>query len=107
MQVERTDPAAAPIHCTPMIKFAGDLSLRILPQNALFKKCIKALHLLKAARHFSSDSTLVGLSPQLRGKLRKEMLEEPRKELADMKEVRNWRIKFDRIQNIHPRYKGR
>lgn len=39
-----------------------------------------------------------GLSPQLRGKLRKEMLEEAEKVLAEMNEVRAWSVKFDRIQ---------
>ncbi|MCK5680183.1 hypothetical protein KAI46_05160, partial [bacterium] len=37
------------------------------------------------------------LSPQLRGKLRKEILEEAEQILAEMDEVRTWKIKFDRI----------
>jgi hypothetical protein len=47
----------------------------------------------KAAKKY-----VAGLSPQMQGKLRKEMLEEARQELADMEEVRTWQVKFDRIQ---------
>lgn len=39
-----------------------------------------------------------GLSPQLQGKLRREMREEAEQILAEMKEVRSWNIKFDQIQ---------
>jgi hypothetical protein len=38
------------------------------------------------------------LSPQMQGKLRKEMLEEAEQVLAEMEEVRTWQVKFDRIQ---------
>lgn len=41
---------------------------------------------------------VAGLSPQLRGKLRKEMLAEAEKVLAEMNEVRTWHVKFDRIR---------
>ena len=40
---------------------------------------------------------VAGLSPQLKGKLRKEMLEEEERVLAEMREVRTWSVKFDRI----------
>ncbi|MGM0681799.1 MAG: hypothetical protein ACQES8_06190 [Thermodesulfobacteriota bacterium] len=39
-----------------------------------------------------------GLSPQMKGKLRKEMLEEAEQMLVEMEEVRNWQVKFDRLQ---------
>ena len=38
------------------------------------------------------------LSPQMKGKLRKEMLDEVEQVLAEMEEVRTWRMKFDRIR---------
>jgi len=38
------------------------------------------------------------LSPQLKGKLRKGILEEAEQVLAEMDEVRTWKIKFDRLQ---------
>jgi len=47
----------------------------------------------EAARNY-----VVTLSAQLKGKLRKEMLEEAEQMLAEMNEVRSWSVKFDRIQ---------
>jgi len=47
----------------------------------------------KAARRY-----VASLSPQMQGKLRREILDEAEQVLAEMVEVRNWRIKFDRIQ---------
>ena len=47
----------------------------------------------KAAKKY-----VAGLSPQMQGKLRKEMLEEAEQVLAEMEEVRIWQVKFDRIQ---------
>lgn len=47
----------------------------------------------KAAKKY-----VAALSPQMRGKLRKEMLEDAEQVLAEMEEVRNWQVKFDRIQ---------
>ncbi|OGQ96499.1 MAG: hypothetical protein A2521_09450 [Deltaproteobacteria bacterium RIFOXYD12_FULL_57_12] len=47
----------------------------------------------KAAKKY-----VAGLSPQLLGKLRKEMLEEAEQMLVEMDEVRSWSVKFDRIQ---------
>ncbi len=47
----------------------------------------------KAAKKY-----VVGLSPQMQGKLRKEMLEEAEHILAEMYEVRTWQVKFDCIQ---------
>ena len=44
---------------------------------------------------------VAGLSPQLKGKLRKEMLEEEEGVLAEMLEVRTRRVKFDRIQKTN------
>ncbi len=41
---------------------------------------------------------VVALSPQMQGKLRKEMLEEAQQVLGEMEEVRTWQVKFDRIQ---------
>jgi hypothetical protein len=41
---------------------------------------------------------VAGLSPQMQGKLRKEMLDEAEQVLAEMDEVRTWQVKFDRIQ---------
>ena len=38
------------------------------------------------------------LSPQMQGKLRKEMLNEAERVLGEMEEVRAWQVKFDRIQ---------
>ena len=40
---------------------------------------------------------VASLSPQMQGKLRKEMLNEAIQILAEMEEVRTWRVKFDRI----------
>jgi hypothetical protein len=37
------------------------------------------------------------LSPQMQGKLRKEMLNEAERVLGEMEEVRSWQVKFDRI----------
>ena len=39
-----------------------------------------------------------GLSPQMKGKLRKKIIENAKKELAEMDEVKTWNIKFDRIR---------
>jgi hypothetical protein len=47
----------------------------------------------KAAKKY-----VTGLSPQLKGKLHKEILEDAKQELAEMDEVKTWNIKFDRIQ---------
>lgn len=47
----------------------------------------------KAAKKY-----VVALSPQMQGKLRKEMLEEAQQVLGEMEEVRTWQVKFDRIQ---------
>ena len=47
----------------------------------------------KAAKKY-----VAALSPQIQGKLRKEMLEEARQILGEMEEVRTWQVKFDRIQ---------
>lgn len=47
----------------------------------------------KAAKKY-----VAALSPQMQGKLRKEMLEEAQQVLGEMKEVRTWQVKFDRIQ---------
>jgi hypothetical protein len=47
----------------------------------------------KTAKKYVAD-----LSPQMQGKLRKEMLEEAEQVLAEMEEVRTWQLKFDRIQ---------
>ena len=47
----------------------------------------------KAAKKY-----VAALSPQMQGKLRKEMLEEAEQVLAEMEEVRTWQVKFDRIQ---------
>lgn len=47
----------------------------------------------KAAKKY-----VTGLSPQLKGKLRKEILEDAKQELAEMDEVKTWNVKFDRIQ---------
>jgi len=47
----------------------------------------------KAAKKY-----VAGLSPQMQGKLRKEMLDEAEQVLAEMDEVRTWQVKFDRIQ---------
>ena len=44
----------------------------------------------KAAKKY-----VVGLSPQLKGKLRREMLEEAEQVLAEMTEVRTWNVTFD------------
>jgi hypothetical protein len=41
---------------------------------------------------------VAALSPQMKGKLRKEMLEEAEQVLSEMEEVRTWRVRFDRIQ---------
>jgi hypothetical protein len=38
------------------------------------------------------------LSPQMQGKLRREMLDEAEQLLVEMEEVRSWRIRFDRIE---------
>jgi len=43
---------------------------------------------------------VAALSPQLRGKLRKEMLEDAEQVMIEMNEVRTWGIKFDRIKRI-------
>ena len=40
---------------------------------------------------------VAALSPQMQGKLRKEMLEEAQQVLDEMEEVRIWQVKFDRI----------
>jgi hypothetical protein len=45
-----------------------------------------------------AEQYVTGLSPQMQGKLRKEMLDEAEQMLAEMIEVRTWRIRFDRIQ---------
>lgn len=47
----------------------------------------------KAAKKY-----VAALSPQMQGKLRKEMLEEAEQVLVEMEEVRTWQVKFDRIQ---------
>jgi hypothetical protein len=47
----------------------------------------------KAAKKY-----VAGLSPQMKGKLRKKILENAKKELAEMDEVKTWNIKFDRIR---------
>ena len=47
----------------------------------------------KAAKKY-----MTSLSPQMQGKLRKEVLEEADQVLTEMEEVRTWRMKFDRIQ---------
>ena len=47
----------------------------------------------KAAKKY-----VAGLSPQLQGKLRKEIVEEAEQILVEMNEVRTWNVKFDRIQ---------
>ena len=47
----------------------------------------------KAAKKY-----VTALSPQMQGKLRKEMLEEAQQVLGEMEEVRTWQVKFDRIQ---------
>jgi hypothetical protein len=47
----------------------------------------------KAAKKY-----VAALSPQMQGKLRKEMLEEAQQVLGEMEEVRTWQVKFDRIQ---------
>jgi hypothetical protein len=39
---------------------------------------------------------VAGLSPQLKEKLRKEIIEDAKQELAEMDEVKTWNIKFDR-----------
>jgi hypothetical protein len=41
---------------------------------------------------------MAALSPQMQGKLRKEILEEAQQVLGEMEEVRTWQVKFDRIQ---------
>jgi hypothetical protein len=41
---------------------------------------------------------VAGLSPQMRGKLRREILDDAEQLLGEMKEVRTWRVKFDRIK---------
>jgi hypothetical protein len=46
----------------------------------------------------AAEKYVIALSPQMQGKLRKEVLEEAEQLLAEMEEVRIWRIKFDRIQ---------
>jgi len=38
------------------------------------------------------------LSPQMRGKLRREILDDAEQLLGEMEEVRTWRVKFDRIK---------
>ena len=38
------------------------------------------------------------LSPQMKGKLRREILDDAERLLFEMEEVRTWRVKFDRIQ---------
>ncbi len=50
----------------------------------------------KAAKKY-----VAGLSPQMRGKLRKEMLDKAEQVLAEMEEVRTWRVRFDRIQKAN------
>jgi hypothetical protein len=40
------------------------------------------------------------LSPQMRGKLRREILDNAEQVLFEMDEVRSWRVKFDRIHKI-------
>jgi len=47
----------------------------------------------KAAEKYVKD-----LSPQMQGKLRKEILEDAEQLLVEMEEVRTWRVKFDRLQ---------
>jgi hypothetical protein len=47
----------------------------------------------KAAKKY-----VAGLSPQMKGKLRKKILEDAKQVLAEMDEVKIWNIKFDRIQ---------
>jgi hypothetical protein len=44
---------------------------------------------------------VANLSPQLQGKLRKEMLEEAEQVLAEINEVRTWCVKFDCIQKVN------
>jgi hypothetical protein len=46
----------------------------------------------KAAKKYVNS-----LSPQMQGKLRKEMLDEAERVLGEMEEVRSWQVKFDRI----------
>jgi hypothetical protein len=41
---------------------------------------------------------VAALSPQMQGKVRKEILEEAEHVLAEMEEVKTWQVKFDRIQ---------
>ena len=43
---------------------------------------------------------MASLSPQLKEKLRKEIIEDAKQELAEMDEVKTWNIKFDRIQKV-------
>jgi hypothetical protein len=50
---------------------------------------------------------VVALSPQMRGKLRREVLEEAEQVLAEMEEVRTWSVKFDRIQKAKSLPMGR
>ena len=40
---------------------------------------------------------IAALSPQMRGKLKKELLEDAQQVLVEMEEVRTWQVKFDRI----------
>jgi len=46
----------------------------------------------------AAQKYVAALSPQMQGKLRKEMLDEAEQVLAEMEEVRTWQIRFDRIQ---------
>lgn len=46
----------------------------------------------------AAQKYVAALSPQMQGKLRKEMLDEAQQVLAEMEEVRTWQVKFDRIQ---------
>ena len=43
---------------------------------------------------------MASLSPQLKGKPRKEIIEDAKQELAEMDEVKAWNTKFDRIQKV-------
>jgi|AntAceMinimDraft_9_1070365.scaffolds.fasta_scaffold04688_6 hypothetical protein len=47
------------------------------------------------ADYNAAKKYVAGLSPQLKGKLRREMLEEAEQVLAEMTEVRTWKVKFD------------
>jgi hypothetical protein len=67
-------------------------------EYVLYYRMNRAAAELPVADYKAAKKYVASLSPQLKGKLRREMLEEAEQVLAEMSEVRAWTVKFDRIQ---------